>query len=96
LWMPAMIILAFSGSTVCLPLLNAIASEIVQPGHRGRMMGLTASASSAGRIIGPLFAAWLLSSQGFGTAWFGSGMMVLFLVVWSFTAAREFKRLELS
>lgn len=96
LWMPAMIFLAFSGSTVCLPLLNAIASEIVQPGHRGRMMGLTASASSAGRIIGPLFAAWLLSSQGFGTAWFGSGMMVLFLVVWSFTAAREFKRLELS
>ncbi len=96
LWMPAMIFFAFSGSTVCLPLLNAIASEIVQPNHRGRMMGLTASASSAGRIIGPLFAAWLLSSQGFGTAWLGSGLMVLFLVFWSFTAARAFKRLELS
>lgn len=96
LWMPAMIFFAFSGSTVCLPLLNAIASEIVQPNHRGRMMGMTASASSAGRIIGPLFAAWLLSSQGFDTAWFGSGLMVLFLVFWSFTAAREFKRLELS
>lgn len=96
LWMPVMIILAFSGSTVCLPLLNAIASEIVQSNHRGRMMGMTASASSAGRIMGPLFAAWLLSSQGFDIAWFGSGLMVLFLVVWSFTAAQEFKRLELS
>lgn len=96
LWMPAMIFFAFSGSTVCLPLLNAIASEIVQPNHRGRMMGMTASASSAGRIIGPLFAAWLLASRGFGTAWLGAGVMVLFLVVWSFTAAREFKRLELS
>ena len=96
LWMPAMIFFAFSGSTVCLPLLNAIASEIVQPSHRGRMMGMTASASSAGRIMGPLFAAWLLSSQGFDTAWLGSGLMVLFLVVWSFTAARVFKRLELS
>ena len=96
LWMPAMIFCAFSGSTVCLPLLNAIASEIVQPNHRGRMMGLTSSASSAGRIIGPLFAAWLLSSQGFDTAWLGSGLMVLFLVFWSFTAAKEFKRLELS
>ena len=96
LWMPAMIFCAFSGSTVCLPLLNAIASEIVQPNHRGRMMGLTSSASSAGRIIGPLFAAWLLSSRGFDTAWLASGLMVLFLVFWSFTAAREFKRLELS
>ena len=96
LWMPAMIFFAFSGSTVCLPLLNAIASEIVQPNHRGRMMGLTSSASSAGRIIGPLFAAWLLSSEGFDTAWLGSGLMVLFLVFWSFTAAKEFKRLELS
>ena len=96
LWMPAMIFFAFSGSTVCLPLLNAIASEIVQSNHRGRMMGMTASASSVGRIVGPLFAAGLLSSQGFGMAWLGSGLMVLFLVFWSFTAARDFKRLELS
>ena len=96
LWMPAMIFFAFSGSTVCLPLLNAIASEIVEPNYRGRMMGMTASASSVGRIVGPLFAAWLLTSEGFGVAWLGSGLMVLFLVVWSFTAAREFKRLELS
>ena len=96
LWMPSMIFFAFSGSTVCLPLLNAIASEIVEPNYRGRMMGMTASASSVGRIVGPLFAAWLLASEGFGVAWLGSGLMVLFLVVWSFTAAREFKRLELS
>lgn len=96
LWMPAMIFVAFSGSTVCLPLLNAIASEIVEPNHRGRMMGMTASASSVGRIVGPLFAAWLLASQGFSVAWLGSGLMVLFLVAWSFTAARAFKRLELS
>lgn len=96
LWMPAMIFVAFSGSTVCLPLLNAIASEIVEPDHRGRMMGMTASASSVGRIVGPLFAAWLLASQGFSVAWLGSGLMVLFLVAWSFTAARAFKRLELS
>lgn len=95
-WMPAMIFLAFCGSTVCLPLLNAIASEIVEPIHRGRMMGMTASASSTGRIVGPLFAAGLLNSQGFGAAWLGSAFMVLFLVAWSFAAARTFNRLELS
>ena len=95
-WMPAMIFFAFCGSTVCLPLLNAIASEIVNPSHRGRMMGMTASASSAGRIVGPLFAAWLLNSRDFSAAWFGSALMVLFLVMWSFTAARKFNRLELS
>ncbi len=95
-WMPAMIFLAFCGSTVCLPLLNAIASEIVDPSHRGRMMGMTASASSTGRIVGPLFAAGLLNSRDFSTAWLGSALMVLFLVIWSFTAARQFNRLELS
>ena len=95
-WMPAMIFLAFSGSTVCLPLLNAIASEIVEPSHRGRMMGMTASASSMGRIVGPLFAAGLLNSRDFSTAWLGSALMVLFLVFWSFTGARKFNRLELS
>ncbi len=95
-WMPAMIFLAFCGSTVCLPLLNAIASEIVDPSHRGRMMGMTASASSTGRIVGPLFAAGLLNSRDFSTAWLGSVLMVLFLVIWSFTAARKFNRLELS
>ncbi len=95
-WMPAMIFLAFCGSTVCLPLLNAIASEIVDPSHRGRMMGMTASASSTGRIVGPLFAAGLLNSRDFSTAWLGSALMVLFLVIWSFTAARKFNRLELS
>ncbi|MEC8159284.1 MAG: MFS transporter [Pseudomonadota bacterium] len=95
-WMPAMIFFAFCGSTVCLPLLNAIASEIVDPSHRGRMMGMTASASSTGRIVGPLLAAGLLNSGDFGTAWLGSALMVLFLVTWSFTAARKFNRLELS
>jgi hypothetical protein len=32
----------------------------------------------------------------FSTAWLGSALMVLFLVIWSFTAARKFNRLELS
>ena len=95
-WMPAMIFFAFCGSTVCLPLLNAIASEIVDPSHRGRMMGMTASASSTGRIVGPLFAAGLLNFRDFSTAWLGSALMVLFLVTWSFTAARKFNQLELS
>lgn len=95
-WMPAMIFFAFCGSTVCLPLLNAIASEIVDPSHRGRMMGMTASASSTGRIVGPLFAAGLLNFRDFSTAWLGSALMVLFLVMWSFTAARKFNQLELS
>jgi hypothetical protein len=60
------------------------------------MMGMTASASSTGRIVGPLFAAGLLNSRDFSTAWLGSALMVLFLVFWSFTGARKFNRLELS
>ena len=83
LWMPAMILFAFSGSTVCLPLLNAIASEIVQSNQAGRLMGMTASASSVGRIVGTRFAAGHLSTKGFCIAWLGSGQMALVSVLTS-------------
>ena len=33
-WMPAIILVAFTGSTVCLPLLNTIASELVNTSQR--------------------------------------------------------------
>ena len=45
---------AFTGATCCLPVLNTIASSVVIPSERGRMMGATALTASIGRVAGPL------------------------------------------
>ncbi len=93
-WMPAIILVAFMGSTVCLPLLNTIASELVNTSQRGRMMGATTTSASIGRILGPLLAAVLLSEIDYSAAWLGCALLVAVLVLWSFTAANRYSTMN--
>ena len=93
-WMPAIILVAFTGSTVCLPLLNTIATELVNTSQRGRMMGATTTSASIGRILGPLVAAVLLSEIDYSAAWLGCAVLVAVLVLWSFTAANHYSTMN--
>jgi MFS family permease len=76
---------AFSSATLCLPILNTIASHLVAPSWRGQFFGMTASSSAAGRVLGPLIAAVLLANSGFAMAWTGMGLLVSLIVIWSLT-----------
>ena len=83
--MAALGLMIFSAATLCLPVLNTIASHLVGPASRGRFFGVTASSAALGRIVGPLIASVLLSHGGFSAAWLGTGAIVLIVVVWAFT-----------
>ena len=76
---------AFSSATLCLPILNTIASHLVAPSWRGQFFGMTESSSAAGRVLGPLIAAVLLAYSGFSMAWTGMGLLVSLIVIWSLT-----------
>jgi MFS family permease len=76
---------AFSSATLCLPILNTIASHLVAPSWRGQFFGMTASSSAVGRVLGPLIAAVLLAYSGFLVAWTGMGLLVSLIVIWSLT-----------
>ena len=75
----------FSSATLCLPILNTIASHLVAPSWRGQFFGMTASSSAVGRVLGPLIAAVLLAYSGFAMAWTGMGLLVGLIVIWSLT-----------
>jgi MFS family permease len=81
--MGALGLLLFSAATLCLPVLNTIASHLVTPASRGQFFGVTASSAAFGRILGPLFAAALLAQGGYGLAWLGTSAVVLLVVMWS-------------
>ena len=88
-FMGALGLMVFSAATLCLPILNTIASHLVGPAARGRFFGITASSAALGRIVGPLIAAMLLSHGGFSAAWMGTSAVVLMVVVWAFTLGRQ-------
>ena len=88
-FMGALGLMVFSAATLCLPILNTIASHLVGPASRGRFFGITASSAALGRIVGPLIAAMLLSQGGFSAAWMGTSAVVLMVVVWAFTLGRQ-------
>jgi glyoxylate reductase len=75
----------FSAATLCLPVLNTIASHLVTAASRGQFFGITASAAACGRILGPLVASALLAKGGFDLAWLGTSAVVMFVVTWSLT-----------
>ena len=88
-FMGALGLMVFSAATLCLPILNTIASHLVGPASRGRFFGITASSAALGRIVGPLIAAMLLSQGGYSAAWMGTSAVVLMVVVWAFTLGRQ-------
>ena len=84
------IFLAMTGATLCIPLLNTIISFTTALEYRGRMMGITNSASSWGRVLGPLMAGTSLGLFGFSGAWRVSASLVLiYLLLSLFIGARQ-------
>lgn len=82
--------LAFTGATVCLPLLNTISSSVVEADLRGQMMGATAAAASAGRIFGPSVSAAALALGGYRFAWVVVALVVMLVFIWSVTVAQRY------
>jgi MFS family permease len=78
--MPVMVgsmFLAMSGATLCMPLLNATISHRTPAEFRGRMLGTSSSASSWGRVVGPLLAGFNLSLLGYPGTWLGAALIAL-------------------
>lgn len=85
----SLIVLAFTGATCCLPVLNTIASSLTEASERGRMMGVTALTSSAGRVSGPIVIGGVLALAGYDAAWLVTAVPVLGVLVWSQTDAKR-------
>ncbi len=84
---------AFTGATICLPLLNTIASSVVVPAERGQMMGATSSAAAFGRVVGPLVTSLNLALWGYRWAWLGVAVVLALVGLWSITGARRYAQL---
>ncbi len=79
------VLVALTGATLCMPVLNSFASQRSAPQLRGRMMGAAAAAAAWGRVLGPLLAGVLLTVGGFRLAWsLPLGMVALYLL-WAFS-----------
>lgn len=81
---------AFTGSTVTLPVLNTMASQVVSTAERGSMMGMTASAGALGRVLGPLISSSVLAATGFPGAWVALALILSALLAWSFLDGRRY------
>lgn len=83
--MVAAMLIALSGTTMCMPLLNTIISHSTPTEVRGRMMGTTGAASSWGRVAGPLIAGTNLALFGYSGAWVGCIFIVFFYFLWAWS-----------
>lgn len=85
------LLLALSGATLCMPVLNAMTSRRGSIADRGRLLGAASAAAGIGRVAGPIVAGALLSFGGFRLAWALPLLMVLAYWCWAFShwAERE-------
>ena len=74
---------AMSGATLCMPILNSIATHRTPAELRGRMMGTTGAAASWGRVAGPLLAGANLALFGYSAAWLGTLLIVALYFIWA-------------
>jgi DHA1 family tetracycline resistance protein-like MFS transporter len=81
--MVASVFIAMSGGTLCIPLLNTIASHRTPVALRGQMLGTTSAASSWGRVCGPLLAAANLALFGYGGAFLGCVLTLAAYLSWA-------------
>jgi MFS family permease len=86
------VFIAMTGATLCVPLLNTIISYTTAPPYRGRMLGITNSASSWGRVAGPLTAGTSLGLLGFSGAWLTSAVIVAVYLALSLVAGKRLSR----
>jgi len=84
-FMVGAVLIALTGATLCMPVLNSFVSQRTPPRLRGRMMGAASSATAVGRVMGPLLAGLLLSSGGFALAWSLPAAMVFAYALWAFS-----------
>lgn len=95
LWpMVITMLLAFTGATVCLPMLNTIASSVVTASERGQMMGATSSAAAFGRVVGPLATSLNLALWGYRWAWLGVAAVLGLVWLWSITGAKRYADMQ--
>lgn len=83
------VFIAMTGATLCIPLLNTLVSYTTALPYRGRMLGITNSASSWGRVMGPLTAGTSLGLLGFSGAWLGSAVIVAIYLVLSLYEGKQ-------
>ncbi|WOJ97582.1 MFS transporter [Congregibacter brevis] len=79
------VLVALTGATLCMPVLNSFASQRSAPELRGRMMGAASAAAAWGRVLGPILAGVLLTVGGFRLAWSLPLAMVAFYWLWAFS-----------
>lgn len=82
--MVAALIFAMTGGSLCMPVLNAMASRSGGTADRGRILGATSTAAGIGRVGGPLLGGALLSAFGFQLAWASAAVLVALYWYWAF------------
>jgi DHA1 family tetracycline resistance protein-like MFS transporter len=83
------LVLALTGATLCMPVLNAFTSRRGGSEERGRLLGAASAASGIGRVTGPLLAGGLLTVGGFRLAWALPLGMVALYWLWAFSRWAE-------
>ncbi len=82
--MVASMFIAMTGATICVPLLNTLITHRTPSEFRGRVMGITASASSWGRVFGPALTGLNLAWFGYTAAWSACALLVAFYLLWAY------------
>jgi MFS family permease len=87
--MLASVFVGLSGATLCMPVLQSLASRRTPAVSRGRLMGAAASASAWGRVLGPLLAGVLLTTAGYRAAWLCFALLVGLYLGWALAQPRD-------
>ena len=83
IFMVTAILIALTGATLCMPLLNTITSYRTPSKFRGQILGTTSSAAAWGRVVGPMLASAILPLVGFNGAWFGCAVLISIYLCWA-------------
>ena len=77
----------FAGGLI--PTTNALVSRATSPSQRGALFGLMTGAGALGSLVGPLAAAGVATSAGYGAAFTGVGLALLIAAVGLLAAFRR-------
>jgi MFS family permease len=83
------VFVGMTGATLCMPVLNSIATQLTPAPDRGRMMGTTGSVSALGRVLGPLIAGGLLALLGYSAAWLFFSAVTAVYFYWALSLRSE-------
>ena len=88
----AAMLIAGYGFSVISPSLNSLISLQVGEDEQGGIMGVTRSASTMGRFIGPAWAGFLFGALGRDWPYFGGAMVMLAVVLLGLNALKSLER----